>query len=327
MATFSYSFTTVDATPPQITAVIGRTLGTVRVTFDEDMGSDALLAASYSLALVTGDSQTRHPAVRGQDVAISAVTKIDDNVYDLTLDMELTPRATYTLATTASDTSGNASVDSSNFTGYQPYVDPDRVYDYLAWIPDINLAEDGDLDLTNVVLALQEVGELLLYEADKFPEYLDPDTAPEAFVDAMLHDLGNPFDFDFTLTEKRVLAKLLKPIYNQKGTDVGIINAIRLLMGIEVTITSPYKTGAYLGVTSVIGTTWVLSTSVIADLYTFVVNVPVQLSTEQTSKMNRIIAFMRRAPCHWRIAAPTTTTSPDHWAMGFSKLGTESFLH
>jgi phage tail-like protein len=335
---YSYTFTTEDLTGPTLTAE-GIDLGVVRVTYDEAMAAvsasavgDALNPASYTLTL-SADTE-RLPAVRGQDVVISSVVAVGDSVFDLVLDMELTPTALYTIASTATDVYGNASTDSADFEGYLPFVDERRRFNLLDMVPDTNLAQDSTGELQNLLLSFQELYELMLYMADKWGEILDPDLAPEVFVDAMLYDLGYPFDFDLSLADKRRLVKVLRAMYKQKGTDIGIINAIRLFLGIEATITTPYKSNAYLGSTylSKTGTAapiapMYLGTAVVANLYTFVVNVPETLTAEEEARMDAIIDFMKRAPCHWRIEAPSTVTAPDHWALGYSRLGVSTIIH
>lgn len=330
----SYSWSTEDLTGPAIASVKGRELTLVRVEYTEDMLTGAAVEcsaenpASYALALVTDpDLNPRLPAVA--DVTVIAVTKVAENIFDLTVELEPTPRSLYQLTATVCDAAGNPSLAPNNvstFTGYQPFVDPDRDYDYLAWIPDKNIGEDSNGELTDFILCLQEVGELLLYECDAWPDILDPDIAPEPFLDAMLCDLGYPFSFVLTEVDKRRLVKLLRAIYEQKGTDPGIINAIRLFLGIEVTISSPFGSFGYLGEMA-LDVDFILVSSQLSDLYTFIVNVPQTLTPEQESRMNSIIDFMKRAPCHWRIEAPSAPVVVDHWQIGLSRLGTESILH
>lgn len=69
----------------------------------------------------------------------------------------------------------------------------------------------------------------------------DPDQAPEVYVDLMLRNLGNPFTEIFLpLEQRRKLVKTLIPIFRQKGTARGIVNAVRFLLGIIVEITDPH---------------------------------------------------------------------------------------
>lgn len=78
-------------------------------------------------------------------------------------------------------------------------------------------------------------------QAQLFQEIVDPDTCPSNFVNILLRHLGNPFvNITLTETQKRKLVKFLLPIYKQKGTEVGIVNAIRFLTGLEVDLIDPH---------------------------------------------------------------------------------------
>lgn len=97
--------------------------------------------------------------------------------------------------------------------------------------------------------------------AESYLKIFDPDQAPEIFVKLMLKNLGNPFNKVFlTLTQKRKLVKALIPIYRQKGTRRGIINAVRFLTGIIVDIVDPHgveEDGWRVGVSEIGSTTFV----------------------------------------------------------------------
>lgn len=74
-----------------------------------------------------------------------------------------------------------------------------------------------------------------------FQDLFDPDKAPPIFIELMLKSLGNPFTSIYlTLNQKRKLVKLLIPIYKQKGTERGLVNAIRFLTGILIDIIDPH---------------------------------------------------------------------------------------
>lgn len=80
-------------------------------------------------------------------------------------------------------------------------------------------------------------------EVQNYAEIIDPDTAPIDFVELILVQLGNPFrDYPLTDSQKRKLAKLLIPMYNQKGLgkEKGIVTAARFLLGLEVEIIDPH---------------------------------------------------------------------------------------
>ena len=49
-----------------------------------------------------------------------------------------------------------------------------------------------------------------------------------------MQDLGNPFPFDLDDLSKRRLAAVLVEMYQQKGTAIGIRNAIRFFLGVDI---------------------------------------------------------------------------------------------
>ncbi len=329
----TYSFSTEDLAAPQITEAIAVDLDVIRVTMDEAMlGSsatadgDATNPASWTLELVTDSTQPRPIAVTADVASVVAVTS---STFDLTTDIELTHSALYRITTTAEDVAGNIALSPNNtatFLGFLPEQPEGREFDLSKWVADINRQQDVTGDLDRWINVLQEPFELLLFIIDRFQELLDPDIAPEPVLDAMLLDLGYPFSFDLDEVDKRRLIKILRAMYQQKGTDRGIINAIRFFLGIETVITTPYLTGGYLGI-STIGGTLILSSSLLSNLYTLVINVPRALVGDEERRINEIADFMKRAPCHHRIDAPSIPTTPDHWELGLSRLGTETILH
>lgn len=329
----TYSFATEDLAAPQLTEAIAIDLDVIRVTMDEAMlassatgTGDALNPASWTLELVTDSTQPRPIAVTAD---VESVTVRTTSTFELTTDIELTHSALYRVTTTAKDAVGNIALTPNNtetFLGFLPEQPEGREFDLFEWVADHNLRKDVTGDLARWVNVLQEPFELLLFIIDRFQDLLDPDAAPEPFLDAMLLDLGYPFSFDLEEVDKRRLIKILRAMYQQKGTDRGIINAIRFFLGVEAVITTPYLTGGFLG-TSTLGGTFILTTSVVADLYTFVINVPRALVGDEEQRINEIADFMKRAPCHHRIDAPSIPTAPDHWELGLSRLGTETILH
>ena len=330
----SYSFTTEDIVNPQLVSAAATDLRKLRVVFDETMlaassagDGDALNPASWLLELAEGDAQTRLPAVTAE---VASVEDVDGVSFDLTPDIDLTPDATYQLtAVRIRDIAGNETLppnDAQSFVAFRPQQDPDREFDLWEMIPQMNRDEDETGDLEKLIRAIQEPLELLLYEIDRFGDILDPLTAPEPFVDAMLYDLGNPFTFDLSLADKRRLVEVLVPIYKLKGTDPGIINAIRFFMGIEVTISVPASTAGKLGVDK-LGVTLVLGTSSLRDKLTMLISVPRVLTSEEERRMEELVSFMKRGETHHRIEAPSAPVVPDHWELGRSRLGIESVLH
>lgn len=64
----------------------------------------------------------------------------------------------------------------------------------------------------------------------------DVDRASDKFLNALLLHLGFTIKIPLTTSEKRKVIELLVDLYKRKGTDVGIVDALRILLGIQVEI-------------------------------------------------------------------------------------------
>ncbi len=327
----TYSFTIEDTTPPELLRAQAVELQRVRVRFTENVlqvgagVTSALDAADYQIARL-GDYLT--PLV---SVNVVAVESVDGSTVDLLTDIALTPGGYYRLSASGlQDVNGNAIDDATvDFFGWTPPVPAGREFDLYRKLPLINRQEDETEDLFRFVACIQEVVGLLLYDIDRFIDIIDPDTAPEAFVDAMLEDLGNPFAFDLSLTDKRRLAQTLVDIYRLKGTGIGIISVIRFFMGLEVTIDAfNLSTGSWILGDSELGFDTVLATDDEGLLYSFQVTVVEVLTTAQRKSLVDIVDYMKPAHTHFvRLIEPTVPEVLDHLELGLSELGENWQLH
>ncbi|PIE65600.1 MAG: hypothetical protein CSA24_02410 [Deltaproteobacteria bacterium] len=156
----------------------------------------------------------------------------------------------------------------------------------------------------------------------------DLERAPEAFLDLILQDLGNPFPFELDVLGKRRLASVLVEMYRQKGTAVGIENAIRFFLGINIEAITPYRSvGLVLG-ESELGEDWILGPSSRFARYAFDVKVSVPLSVQQRRQLRAIVDYLKPAHTHFiDLIEPRVPPSYDHWELGVSELGAESELH
>lgn len=252
----SYTFTTEDTVSPEISTILATSKKTVRVTFNEAMrATDA--TASDDVLNPDNWTLTRNPPVNTPAVSVEVVSvaEVDSSTFDLTTDIELTFGIEYLLTlVNATDLSGNvisATATDLPFDAFVPDFPEGRDFELWTMIPEVNRSEDDTGDLARTIAVFQEVVNVLLSEMDEFPNILDPDFAPEPFLDAMLLDLGNPFDFvELEEIDKRRLIQTLVPIYQLKGTGKGIIDTIQFLLGITVTL-NVFNTGAF----------WVLGSS------------------------------------------------------------------
>lgn len=237
----TYTFVAGDTAAPLIVSAQARSSQVVRITFDEDVRQnsatsidDALNPANYTFERLT------RPAVA---IAATSVSSVSDDTVDVSTDIEMSYAAPYMAVVangTVSDLAGNSVVapaNTANFEGFAPTFPLGRRFRLWDWIPNFNKAEDSTRELEVFIAVLQEVANLLLSSIDRWVEILDPDTAPEDFLDAMLFDLGNPFQqFELSVIDKRRLLRVLVDIYKSKGTAQGIIDVVRFFLGLEVTI-------------------------------------------------------------------------------------------
>lgn len=333
----THAFTTVDLTAPRLLSATALGLRTVRVVFNEVMRHDS---ATVNTSVLYPENYTltrmSFPSVEASVVSVSSV---DDVTFDLTTDIDLSPGATYEVAVdAATDAAGNvidAAFNEVTFSAWQPPVPEGRSFDLYRMLPLINRQEDATGDLFKFISCLQETANLLLYETDRFYDILDPDTAPEYVLDLMLADLGNPFSFDLSVTDKRRLLSVLVTMYGLKGTAQGIISVIQFFLNITVTV-DPFNTDtdtvvlgeSELGDVLTGGGDWQLGPGTSYGLYCFDVTVPQILTDTQRAQMRQIIDYMKPAHTHLvSINEPSLPPSYDHMELGISELGVTWDLH
>jgi phage tail-like protein len=327
----SYSFTVQDLTAPRLVSAMATGRRTVKVSFDESvLGSDpavlgdALNPANWSL--VTS-------AVPAVQVAVDEVSVISGYEYLLTTDIDLTQGAVYQVTVEAvTDLRGNvvaAPYDQATFTALACQRATGRDFDLLRLLPKMNVREDDSGDLRAFVGVLQEVVNELLCDVDAWIDIIDLDLAPEAFVDAMLADLANPFAFadELTLIDKRRLLAVLVEIYRAKGTAEGIIDAVRFFLGIEVEIREALGVSLWVLGESELGEETLPGEGGVGQSYTFHIYAPNILSDEERERIEDIAHFMRPAHTHLGgIFDATPVPSPFVWSLGEGLLGLDTIL-
>ena len=316
----TYSFTAEDRTAPKVVAAQATDLRTVQIGFDEDVVVTDL--AGFVL------SPLAFPAVPLLPVSATA----DGTVVSLIVDSEMTPDVLHEVVVTGvADVFGNpvaAPDDRAVFAGFRPTRPAARRFDLWTMLPRHNRRTDATGDLRRFIACLQEVADLLLAEADRFPDVFDLERAPEDFLDFILRDLGNPFPFDLDGLGKRRLASVLVEMYRQKGTAAGIENAIRFFLGIDITaITAFTGTTLILG-ESELGVDWELGPSDRFARYAFNVEVDEPLTETQRSQIRAIVDYLKPAHTHFvDLVEPGVPPVFDHWELGISELGVSTELH
>ena len=317
-----------ESTGPRVVGAQARELARVRVSFDRrvkqgtGVGDDALNPGCYVLTRLSA------PAV---DAVVIGVEPVVDSSVDLIADIPLTPGATYRLEVVGVVDALGAAIEAPNniatFTGFVPPRPANRVFDLYRFMPEMNRREDVTGDLRRFLSCLQEVTDLVLHDIDSFTQILDPDIAPEPFLDLMLGELGNPFPLDLSVVDKRRLLNVLLAMYREKGTDGGIRNAIRFFLGLEVGITTYAGEALILG-ESLLGEDWVLGPSTAFGAYAFEVVVPRALAAEERRRLRQIVEYMKPVHTHFaRLVEPVIPEVLDHVELGLSDLGDNWELH
>ncbi len=331
----SYTFTILDTTPPVLLAAEGRDLQRVRVRFNEAV---VQLDATVVTDALDPDNWTIDRILDGlipvAAVVVESVEPVTSFEVDLITDIPLTPSGPYRVtAINLTDLKANAIIAPDNtvtFTGWRPPTPGDRDFDLYRMLPLLNRNEDADiLDLQRFIACFQEIVDLQLWDIDRFLDILDPDLAPIEDVELMLLDLGNPFTFDLSDTDKRRLVQVLISIYQLKGTGPGILQTILFFMGIEVTIDA-YNADpdALILGESELGVSWSLGPGSSFQRYSFTVTSLHVLTVLQRQQLTAIVDYMKPAHTHFvSLIEPTIPDILDHLELGLSSLGEDWQLH
>ncbi len=333
----SWTFTIEDVTAPILDLATGREKKVVRLEFDEPVV--LTVASNANSALNPSNYLIERQTLPAADVVVSSVSFVTTSSVDLELDIEHTPGATYRVTVSdVEDLFGNviaAPFNAVDFLGFSPQIDEARDFRIIRFLPQKNRDEDLSGDLVRFTGVLQEVLDLILCEVDRWTDILDPDKAAEAFLDCMLIDLGNPFDFDLSETDKRRLIRILVSIYKQKGTGVGIVNVVRFFIGIEVVVNAFSEEGWDLGIDELNGPgvgedgipPIILGPGTSFALYSFEIISPIALTQEQRDRITDIANYMKPAHTHLiQIIEPVPPTVIDHLELGLSLLEPDEWI-
>ncbi len=256
---FEYSFVIEDITPPKILSAKAMDFFTARLTFDDEMavsGDGSVLDISKWSSAIERLNVDPEPGVILQVISICEVEDGGGKQFDLTFQWEMTQGCLYQvhIDETVEDSSGNK-IDqgfmTAQFIGYElPIVEGRNFGHWPMMVPMKNRQEDATRDLERFSNCIQEVLSLLLNDVDRFTEQFDPDTATEDQIDAMLYDMGNPFDLAelmLTPNDRRKLLRFLVDIYKLKGTASGVEGTVWFLLGEQVEVVEYAAEGWILG--------------------------------------------------------------------------------
>lgn len=316
----TYTFTVEDRTAPRLVGAQALAAKSVRLAFDEDVRVPPSARFTFT--------PRGAPAVPVAALEAAA----DGPLVHLVLDTELTPGVGYEVRVEGvTDAHGNlvlAPYHRATFAGFRPARPPSRSFQLWDMLPRHNRRDDVTGDLHRFIACLQEVTDLLLSDLDAIPDIFDLERAPEAFLDAILQDLGNPFAFELDVLARRRLAAILVEMYQQKGTALGLRNAIRFFLGIEVRAISPFASDTLVLGESELGVDWVLGPSERFARYAFNVEVERLLSPAERQRLRTLVDYLKPAHTHFvDLVEPLPPILPEHWELGLSELGETTTLH
>ncbi len=316
----TYTFRAEDRTAPRLLAGVAVAPRTMRLGFDEPI-------------VVTDPSSIIVKSRVGPAVPLTVVdTRADGTVLELTLSTEATPDATYRVkAAGVADLRSNGCsppFDEIDVPGYRPARPAARRFDLWSMLPKHNRRADATGDLARFIACLQEVADLLLAEADRFPDVFDLERAPETFLDLILRDLGNPFPFELDALGKRRLASVLVEMYRQKGTAVGVKNAVRFFLAVDIDAITPLAAAALVLGESELDLDWELGPSDRFARYAFDLKVGRVLSAKERRQLRAIVDYLKPAHTHFvNLVEPVPPPSFDDWELGESLVGVSTDLH
>lgn len=322
----SWSFHTVDTIAPLLVSATYTSIYTVLATFDDvllldDSDGSGLNPNSYTLTLLDG-----FPAVTPVVVSVEAIT---DYVVLLTLDTPLTNGAMYLLtADGVTDLVGNTAPSEAEFLCDYAFDKRRDIDLYQRFAQQDRDADNGDL--FNLCDVWQDTFDVSAALIDAMPTIWSTDTAPDAWLDLILWDLGNQWErfTSYMTTGRKRLATLILPYLNkQMGTGPAIVDAVRLFMGLEVKV-SVYAWGLAPIGEAIMDETFVLGSADIGDRLTIRIHAPVRLTDEQRADLRFIVERAKaERELYMIVEPPPPPYEPDHWEMDYSLMDSETILH
>jgi phage tail-like protein len=300
----------------RLVAAYSVSLSELRLAFD----APVVVTATATCAVRPLDA----PAVTASAVAWA----VDGGTATITLSRELTPRARYQIEVTdVADVTGQplAADRVATFVAVPPGRPSARRFDLYAMLP-AHIRRDDTGELARLLACLQDVVDLVLADLDRWPLVFDLARAPEALVDAILADLGNPFPPPVDVLAKRRLAGALVAMYREKGTAAGIQHALRFLLGIDALVMPLSADTVALG-DAELGVNWILGPSTSWARYAFELAVSRVLTADERVQVRAIVDYLKPAHTHFvQILEPGAPAPDEAWVIDVGELGLVSAL-
>lgn len=184
--------------------------------------------------------------------------------------------------------------------------------------------------IRKMAVVINDIFNVLWHRVYNITALLDAYECPAHMLDILLHDLGNPFTFPIeTDRMKRLLADNLDTLYSRIGTERGIVDFLKKLLGYDFEIHLLHEEFHWkLGDTfwSQLGITTTLGTDSRYARNCYEIDSPTTLTTDERRIVTDVAEWSDSARMHLlRINYPGGTYMP-YWTLGSSKLGIDTFL-
>lgn len=188
-------------------------------------------------------------------------------------------------------------------------------------------AEDWDGVLDSIDPLVQEGIEGIF----AFVDIVNPEKMPDDLLDISLAEVGIFLERDLpglvlSANEKRKLLRYAIPLHKQKGSEPGIVNIIRIVLGIEVTLNS-FNFDGFILDESELDVDVLFGGDDEEETYSFEIVTAEEPSEEVLAKIEALARYMKPIYMHlYRVTAPEEI---DHLELDMSVLDDddESLLH
>ena len=166
---------------------------------------------------------------------------------------------------------------------------------------------------------LEETFDLLHEDIRNFSECWDPYRCEKKYLPYLAHKVGWLLDTSRSEALQRKTTRLIGQVFKKQGTKVGIIEAIRLLMGFEADIVDIWGEDGWRVGESELGEDTYLASAQGPNPYHFIVIIYQYLTEEEDAAVREIIDWMKPAWTHYTLEA-------NAWILNESELNITTIL-
>lgn len=148
-------------------------------------------------------------------------------------------------------------------------------------------------DIGGLLDVLNPTAERMRADVAAFADQVDPDRCRPEFLPQLLRQVGWTYPMTLTERQQRGLVRAAVAIYAQKGTRTGLINALRVVLGLTAEVLVYATDGWELGVGELGSDTYLAADLAGEDATGFSVLFPRALTDQERDAATAIIDFMK----------------------------------